>query len=101
MSARVREKIKTISTASLSAGRKSAEFIQPAESEGVIFMNRFAGTFVKGVATGIAVGTAVGTVVNRVGHPISNRSRNQMKRNAAKALHAVGDVIQNVQYMMK
>ncbi len=64
-------------------------------------MNRFAGTFVKGVATGIAVGTAVGTVVNRVGHPISNRSRNQMKRNAAKALHAVGDVIQNVQYMMK
>lgn len=64
-------------------------------------MNRFSGTFIKGVATGIAVGTAVGGVVNMVGHPMSTRNRSHMKKNAVKALHAVGDLIQNVQYMMK
>lgn len=53
------------------------------------------------MATGIAVGTAVGGVFNMVGHPASSRSRNHMKKNATKALHAVGDLIQNVQYMMK
>ena len=60
-------------------------------------MNKFAGTFVRGVATGVAVGTAMGML----GNPFNTRKRNQMRKNATKALHAVGELVQNAQYMMK
>ena len=60
-------------------------------------MNKFAGTFVKGIATGMAVGTAVGMITK----PVTARNRNHMKRNASKALRAVGEMIQNAEYMLK
>ena len=60
-------------------------------------MNRMAGTFVKGIATGMAVGTAVGMI----GNPFRASKRTHVKKNAAKALRAVGELVQNAQYMMK
>lgn len=60
-------------------------------------MHKVAGTFVKGIATGMAVGAAV----SMVGNPFASRKRQKMRKNATKALHAVGEIIQNAQYMMK
>lgn len=61
-------------------------------------MMRTVGTFTKGIATGIVVGTAVGMI----GQPMLNpRRRTHAKKNAAKALRAVGELVQNVQYMMR
>lgn len=60
-------------------------------------MNKAIGTFAKGIATGMAVGAAVGMI----GNPISARKRTKVKKNATKALRAVGELIQNAQYMMK
>lgn len=60
-------------------------------------MNRFVGTFTKGVAAGIVVGTAVGMI----GNPMTARKRVRMKKNAQKAFRAVGDLVQNAQYMFK
>lgn len=60
-------------------------------------MHKATGTFVKGIATGMAVGAAVGMV----GNPFASRKRQKMHKNATKALHAVGEIIQNAQYMMK
>ncbi len=60
-------------------------------------MNKAIGTFTKGIATGMAVGTAVGMIAR----PMDIRKRARMKRNATRALHAVGEIINNAQSMMK
>ena len=60
-------------------------------------MNKIAGTFVKGVAAGVAVGTAM----SMLGNPFNSRKRTHMRKNATKALRAVGELVQNAQYMMK
>jgi hypothetical protein len=60
-------------------------------------MNRTAGVFVKGIATGMAVGTAVGMI----GNPFKASKRSHMKKNATKAIRAVGELMQNAQYLMK
>ena len=59
--------------------------------------HRTTGTFLKGIATGMAVGAAVGMV----GNPFASRKRQKMRKNATKALHAVSEIIQNAQYMVK
>ena len=64
---------------------------------GGYFMRKMAGTFVKGIATGMAVGTAVGMMVK----PFKANKRTNMRKNASKALRAVGEIVQNAQYMMK
>jgi hypothetical protein len=60
-------------------------------------MNKAIGTFTKGIATGMAVGTAVGMIAR----PMDIRKRARMKKNASKALHAVGEIISNAQSMMR
>lgn len=60
-------------------------------------MNRTAGTFVKGIATGMAVGTAVGMITD----PFRANKHKNMRKNTAKALRAVGELVQNAQYFMK
>lgn len=61
-------------------------------------MNRATSTFIRGIATGMAVGTAVGMV----GDPFrSGKKRMDGKKKAAKALKAVGELVENVQFMMK
>lgn len=60
-------------------------------------MNKAIGTLTKGVAAGMVIGTAVGMI----GNPMNIRKRNRMKKNATKALHAVGEIVQNAQYMFK
>lgn len=60
-------------------------------------MNRTVGTFTKGIAAGIAVGTAVGMITK----PMDIRRRARMKKKATKALHAVGEFVQNAQSMMR
>lgn len=52
--------------------------------------------YAKGIATGIAVGTAVGAIGGRL-----MNNKKAVKKNAGKALRAVGDFLENVQYMMK
>lgn len=60
-------------------------------------MNKWMGTFTKGIATGMAIGTAVGMV----GNPMGARRRMKAKKNAQKAMRAVGELVQNAQYMFK
>ncbi len=51
----------------------------------------------KGIIAGVITGAAVGMIA---GWPMNNRKRHDLRRNANKALHAVGDLVQNAQYMM-
>jgi gas vesicle protein len=52
----------------------------------------------KGIATGMAVGAAVGMI----GDPFRSAKKGMDgKKMAAKAMKAVGEVMENVQYMMK
>lgn len=51
---------------------------------------------VKGIGTGLAAGMAVGFVG---GQMVKNQK--QVKRKANKAMHAVGDLFENVQYLFK
>ena len=60
-------------------------------------MTRGIGTFTKGIAAGMVMGAAV----SMIGRPVNSRKRSNLKRNATKTLRAVGDLIQNAQYMMK
>lgn len=60
-------------------------------------MNKYVSSFSKGIAAGMVVGTAVGMI----GNPLDVRRRSRMKKNATKALHAVGEMVQNAQYFMK
>ena len=64
---------------------------------GGINMTKAIGTFTKGIATGMVVGAAV----SMIGNPLVARKRTKVKKNATKALRAVGELIQNAQYMMK
>ncbi len=59
-------------------------------------MNKMVGTFTKGIATGMVVGTAVGMISGP-----HNRKKTNVKKKATKALHAVSELLQNAQYMMK
>ncbi len=52
--------------------------------------------FVKGAGAGLAVGMVVGSVGSSI-----MRGNKNIKKRANKAIKAVGDVIDNVQYMMK
>lgn len=60
-------------------------------------MNSKFGIFTKGMAAGVAVGTAISMVTR----PFDMRKRRHMKKSAEKALHAVGEIIQNAQSMMR
>lgn len=60
-------------------------------------MNRTVNTFAKGIAAGIAVGTAVGMITK----PMDIRRKARMKKKATKALHAVSELIQNAQTMIR
>lgn len=51
---------------------------------------------IKGVGTGLAAGMAVGFVGSQM-----MKNQKQVKRKANKAMHAVGDLLENVQYMFK
>ena len=51
---------------------------------------------VKGVGSGLAAGAVVGFVGSQM-----MKNEKQMKKKAGKAMHAVGDLLDNVQYMFK
>lgn len=58
----------------------------------------------KSVVSSMAKGIAAGAVVGAASYMMtSNKKRNKtmVKRNAGKAIKAVGTVIENVSYMMK
>jgi hypothetical protein len=67
------------------------------EMELNIMMPKGIGTFTKGIATGMIMGAAV----SMISKPMGNHKRSNLKKNASKTLRAVGDLIQNAQYMMK
>lgn len=52
--------------------------------------------FVKGVGAGMVAGMAVAATSSML-----MKSNKGVKKNAGKAIRAVGDLIENVQYMMK
>ena len=54
---------------------------------------------VKGIAAGAVVGTATYMMTSGAGKKKANS--HALKKNAGKALEAVGTVIENVSYMMK
>ena len=60
-------------------------------------MSRHTANFVKGIGTGIAAGIALGVVGSRL--MVANKKT--IKRNAGKAMHAVGDLLENVQQMWR
>ena len=62
-------------------------------------MNKTAATAVTGVAVAMAAGTAAYMAANH--HRSSKSPMKKLKKNAGKAMRAVGDAIDNVSYMMK
>lgn len=52
---------------------------------------------VKGIAAGAVVGTATYMMVSNS----KRRTANSLKKNAGKAIKAVGSVVENISYMMK
>lgn len=58
--------------------------------------NHAMSSVVKGLAAGAIVGTAAYMMTNS-----KKKTGNKMKRNAGKAMRAVGSVIENVSYLMK
>lgn len=63
----------------------------------LFIMKRNSGYFAKGIGTGIAAGLALGVV----GSQFVGKNKKGIKKNAGKAMHAVGDLLENVQYMFK
>lgn len=59
-------------------------------------MQKAMSSVVKGVAVGMAVGTATFMVANH-----SKSKSKALKKNAGKAMKAVGTIIDNVAYMMR
>lgn len=55
------------------------------------------GGFLKGMGTGLAVGMTASVA----GAIIYNNNKKSFKKKATKAVKAVGDFVDNVQYMMK
>ena len=53
-----------------------------------------------GIIKGIGGGLAAGMAVGFIGGQMMKNSK-QMKKKAGKAMHAVGDLFENVQYMFK
>lgn len=53
------------------------------------------------IVTGLAAGAVVGTASYMMSNTGKKKTANNLKRNAGKALKAVGSVIENVSYMMK
>lgn len=53
-----------------------------------------------GVVKGIGAGMAAGMVVGFMGSQMMKNEK-QMKKKASKAINAVGDLIENAQYMFK
>ena len=60
-------------------------------------MKRMIGTFTKGIAAGMVVGAAV----SMIGNPLNARRRMRTKKNAMKAVRAVGELVQTAQFMFK
>lgn len=54
-----------------------------------------------GFARGMGAGIAAGMTVGIVGAQMMLRDKRHFKRNAGRAVHAIGDLIDNVQYMFK
>ena len=54
-----------------------------------------------GFARGMGAGIAAGMTVGIVGAKMMTGDKRHMKRNAGKAVHAIGDLIDNVQYMFR
>jgi len=52
--------------------------------------------FMKGIGTGLAVGAFVGAAANMM-----MRDSKKFRRGSGKVVRAVGDLVENVQYMMK
>lgn len=52
----------------------------------------------KGIIAGVVAGTAVGMIA---AWPMDQHKRTNVRKNANKALHAVGELVQNAQYMMR
>lgn len=52
--------------------------------------------FMKGVGAGVAAGIAIGAVSSTL-----MKNNKGVRKNAGKALRAVGDFVENVQYMIK
>lgn len=59
-------------------------------------MSRNAMNMVRNIGTGLAAGIAVGLVGSQM-----MKNDKQIKRKAGRAVHAVGDLLDNVQYMFK
>lgn len=59
-------------------------------------MSRNTMGIIKGVGAGLAAGMTVGFVGGQM-----MKNQKQMKKKAGKAMHAVGDLFENVQYMFK
>ncbi|HCC00501.1 MAG TPA: hypothetical protein DEP42_04700 [Ruminococcaceae bacterium] len=51
----------------------------------------------KGIIAGVVAGAAIGMIA---AWPSEHRRHSNVKKNANKAIHAVGELVQNVQYMM-
>lgn len=52
----------------------------------------------KGIIAGVVAGAAVGMIA---GWPMDRHKRSNVRKNANRALHAVGELVQNAQYMMR
>lgn len=63
----------------------------------VTVVNRSTMKFVKGMGAGMAAGMIAGAV----GSSLVRSNKKSLKKKASKAMKAVGDVVDNVQYMMK
>lgn len=61
-------------------------------------MNRGLNGFAKGVMTGVVVGSVVGSVAATMK---KNRNKSYIKKNAGKAINAVGDFVDNMRYIFK
>ena len=55
-------------------------------------MTKAIGNFMKGMGMGVAVGTAAGIA----GTCYVSKNRKGLKRNAGKALHSFGDLLENI-----
>ncbi|HIS49059.1 MAG TPA: hypothetical protein IAA80_00955 [Candidatus Gallacutalibacter pullistercoris] len=53
------------------------------------------------VVKGVGLGMLAGAAVTMVGSQMMKADKKQMKKNAGKAVRAMGDVIEGVQYMFK
>ena len=50
---------------------------------------------------GVGIGMLAGAAVTVVGSQMMKTDKKHLKKNAGKAMHAVGDFISNMEYMMK